>query len=439
MEDKAITPARSTLYNIEPKGLGTKDVESLTSFIGRLAEAHCVRVSSLINKYIKPVVNASKEQRFLYDRHATSLNGFGEVSSTTVEVLQNLTKVSGLSQLTMMKFEHLISKVRLLKNHKAWCPHCLEEMKIRKQQIYEKLNWVININTYCSTHQVLLEDKCPVCCKQQPILTPSMRNGYCYSCHNWLGRREIIKEEAVTKYEVMIESTVSKMLKDLNKLNSSRVTLSESLLEIKERLFRKPKKTFCTEILKIQYSNYLHFINYNKHPSLNTIVKISIFFNLPIIDIVNKSIKFKECDFTEPFHLSPSNKKTIMNVELVRKQVEKMLDNEENFPISLQEVGAEVGFSYQTLTFHLPDLCNRIKQKNDLKRSQLSRDILQERYQKIKETIIEIAYEGKYPSYRSVKNRLPFTFYNFDEKYLKIWSETLNEYGIMKRHKNNKS
>jgi TniQ len=41
-------PPRSILYSIPPIGLGTGDVEGLTSYICRLAEAHCVSPTNLL-------------------------------------------------------------------------------------------------------------------------------------------------------------------------------------------------------------------------------------------------------------------------------------------------------------------------------------------------------------------------------------------------------
>src|SRR5215472_3167550 len=41
-------PARSRLYCLAPMGIGTPEVESLTGYIARLAEAHSVTVADLV-------------------------------------------------------------------------------------------------------------------------------------------------------------------------------------------------------------------------------------------------------------------------------------------------------------------------------------------------------------------------------------------------------
>lgn len=45
-------PARSALYSIEPIGIGTSLVESLTSYISRLAEEHTVSVGDLVGRVL---------------------------------------------------------------------------------------------------------------------------------------------------------------------------------------------------------------------------------------------------------------------------------------------------------------------------------------------------------------------------------------------------
>ena len=47
-------PPRSRLYSLAPMGIGTSQVESLTSYVMRLAEAHAVSPGTLIRQEIFP-------------------------------------------------------------------------------------------------------------------------------------------------------------------------------------------------------------------------------------------------------------------------------------------------------------------------------------------------------------------------------------------------
>src|SRR5256886_15384835 len=47
-------PPRSRLYRLEPIGIGTPEVESLSSYLNRLAQPHCVMVTTLITHELLP-------------------------------------------------------------------------------------------------------------------------------------------------------------------------------------------------------------------------------------------------------------------------------------------------------------------------------------------------------------------------------------------------
>ena len=49
-------PERSVLFSLEPINVGTPWVESLTSYIARLASAHAVFPGVLMNKVVEPLV-----------------------------------------------------------------------------------------------------------------------------------------------------------------------------------------------------------------------------------------------------------------------------------------------------------------------------------------------------------------------------------------------
>nr|WP_236116925.1 TniQ family protein [Hassalia byssoidea] len=55
MLQKSPIPPRSRLYNLEPIGIGTPYVESLTGYVIRLAEQHCITTRQLLLNEIAPL------------------------------------------------------------------------------------------------------------------------------------------------------------------------------------------------------------------------------------------------------------------------------------------------------------------------------------------------------------------------------------------------
>ena len=97
-------PPRSRLYRLEPIGIGTPAVESLSSYLNRLAQAHCVMVTTLITHELLPRLGVLAPPRAhppptpprggghgLGQHLARQINGLGRIAATWVEGLEALT------------------------------------------------------------------------------------------------------------------------------------------------------------------------------------------------------------------------------------------------------------------------------------------------------------------------------------------------------------
>jgi hypothetical protein len=188
-------PPRSYLYHLPPVGLGSAVVESLTSYVARLAEAHDISRGTLVTREVLPKVREefrrhdykvpAIESRFLYDAH--TLNGVGQRSHDWVNVLEQLTGVRDLQYLTMGTWRPVISGADLLRRRRAWCPLCLEDWRCSNQQLYEPLLWALKEVQVCPTHACLLADRCPHCGGDQHVISAKVKPGHCCRCRRWLG------------------------------------------------------------------------------------------------------------------------------------------------------------------------------------------------------------------------------------------------------------
>ena len=162
-------PSRSILYLLEPVGIGTPLVESLTSYIMRLAEAHCVFPGILMRKVIAPhllqsVVSKSNPQEvgMTGSKFQTSgINGVQEMAARMVQVIETLTLQQSLRSLTLLTWAEVFSPAGLLRSLRAWCPVCLEEWRATNQAIYEPLLWTLRAAKVCTRHQCVLNTHRP--------------------------------------------------------------------------------------------------------------------------------------------------------------------------------------------------------------------------------------------------------------------------------------
>jgi hypothetical protein len=103
-------PQATRLYSLPPIGIGTPMVESLTGYLVRLAEAHCVSAGVLYEKEIRSVAGKGNIFSFRpatdagYSTH--TINGFGSPALDFVHALEMLTGRGDLRHLTMLTWAH---------------------------------------------------------------------------------------------------------------------------------------------------------------------------------------------------------------------------------------------------------------------------------------------------------------------------------------------
>lgn len=184
-------PPRSRLYPLEPIGVGTPLVESLTGYIARLAEAHCVSTFVLYSKEIDVLTGKGNIFTFRLEENAGysthTINGRGVPATDFVRALESLTRRPDLRYLTLLPWaEVLPAQGGLQRRARAWCAQCLSMWQADAKPLYEPLLWTLKPVTLCTLHQQALCFLCPFCKRQNGILDPRMRPGHCSRCGQWL-------------------------------------------------------------------------------------------------------------------------------------------------------------------------------------------------------------------------------------------------------------
>ncbi|HEY8742158.1 MAG TPA: helix-turn-helix domain-containing protein [Chloroflexota bacterium] len=188
----AIAPC-TRLYHLPPIGVGTGWTESLTSYVARLADAHCLRVSSLIAREIAPLVAERGGVRALtqqnnWGHYSHAINGTAATARTLVDVVQVLSGQQHLHVLTMLTWRQVLPAMGLLRRERVWCPVCYQEWREHGLPLYDPLLWSLRAVTVCLRHGDTFCTHCPACQKVQAPLALAARPGHCASCHQWLGR-----------------------------------------------------------------------------------------------------------------------------------------------------------------------------------------------------------------------------------------------------------
>ncbi|NJL10331.1 MAG: TniQ family protein [Calothrix sp. SM1_7_51] len=189
-----ILPERSYLYPLKPFRVGSNKVESLTSYVTRLAAIHQVPTGVLLAQEVAPFITRCYNNKRLSSRFFSAFfcqtgawNGTGIMALSPVSILQKLTQQPSLRFLTLLMWAEVLPRNNLLRPYKAWCPLCYSEADRSGMIIYEPLDWSILTITVCLKHQQVLLSRCPNCGSSINYLSWNSRAGFCSTCHHWLG------------------------------------------------------------------------------------------------------------------------------------------------------------------------------------------------------------------------------------------------------------
>ncbi|WP_229740723.1 TniQ family protein [Ornithinibacillus halotolerans] len=227
-------PLRSTLYNLEPIGIGTSMVESLTSYLIRLSNVHNLRIKSLIQYLIYPLFSESadylKSNDSNFNRIGRFVDGCTLLTIEFINALEHLTSRMDLRNLTLISWNG-ITNYKVINLYKKWCPQCLDKMKEENGTFYQPLLWNIQYVSICPLHNCPLINTCPSCKRSQPALNSKGSIATCYSCNTWLSTDKYKNDEVkINCFDIWIASAIGELIIDTRKiLNSPIIKLIKAL------------------------------------------------------------------------------------------------------------------------------------------------------------------------------------------------------------------
>jgi transcriptional regulator with XRE-family HTH domain len=378
-------PKRSRLYNLKPLGLGTIYIESLTSYITRLAQAHCMPVGILFQSEIAPLLKINyvlnTHENYLdpinlCQRYTQSLNGTGLTSHIVVNSLKALTQCQYLNSLTLLNFKEIFSSKNLLRNYKAWCPFCYDDWQAEGQIIYEPLIWVFTSVTVCQIHHQPLQTQCPHCQKEINFIGAYSRLGYCTQCLGWLGislqaeglNNEIFLDEPVD-WQSWVFSNIGELLAISPCLSSpySQNTIKEGFSVYINQVTAGNISVF-SKLIGINNTTLHYWYIGERSPILSTLLEICFILEVPLVSFLDGKASFIDAlKIKERFNFKQKIKQYKLNKNLDDKKIEILLIEacKEEPPPSLVKLQKRLGFKNKQLLISLfPDLISIITKRH---------------------------------------------------------------------------
>jgi hypothetical protein len=304
-------PPRSRLFPLVPAGTGTGQAESLTSYIMRLAEAHCLYVTTLYSQLLHPAARAEAENQGL-ERSRVALkgahgithsghswNGVSGVASCHVRALERLTGATQLYLLTWLPWKAALS--HHLRQHRAWCPMCFDQWRSEGQTTYEPLLWTLQIVKICPIHHCSLVEVCPCCQRENKLLSNHARAGYCSGCKrrlNYSGEdrppAEYQTENDGLKEQLRIAESAAEMIARAPDLPRppSKALITQNLRDLINHLGGNCKA--FGEAIGRHHTIVVSWRDGRYIPRLETIMEICHRLHLPIVDFLTVPVEMRD-------------------------------------------------------------------------------------------------------------------------------------------------
>ncbi len=394
---------RTYLYRLQPVGIGSTFVESLTGYIARLAYAHSVSVGAMLTREILPRVQPGC---FALERdyrthscmvyNTRTANGVAEASDKLSALLEDLTGSKDLSALTLRSWAGVISAHHLLKTKKDWCAACLHDWRTNGNEIYDPLLWAINGVTVCPVHHCRLSSNCPHCGRSLHVLSARSRPGLCCWCQRWIG------------YANAIESTGA----DAGRVTSDWITdliaatqRSEHYLSLDvfrrnldmciERVSDGNISRFC-RITGLSFDTVVDWRSGTVHVRLDLLLKLCRALGFTPKTVLTANLEDSDVHDATAF---PLTKTTPVGRRRSPAHINNLLTQALHAepPISLRELATRLGYAaIQGLTRRFPEICASLRKKyNAANRRKLAKPFAHAPSDKVIRKAIEAALASR--------------------------------------------
>lgn len=411
-------PARSYLYALPPHGVGTPLVESVLSYVNRLAAAYCVSPRRLIRDQFSkacPDLARYKRSSEFFFKNARSANGVDRYSEYFAQTIEALCRVD-VRGLTLQPLAALLpfNGPGLFAPHPRWCPACYAEMRLAGLEVFQPLVWFLDACRVCYKHRCELQDRCPACSSLQCVIPQIPLMGFCENCRTWLGRQNTT-ESTVDQFELWCAIALGDIAASLPKIQglATRERFANHVQQAVTAFAGGSRRRFCLEI-GLTESALQFLLSGDKRPTLSLWLEIAygIGVSPPVL---------LECNFTdrvrEPLlHTLPRKirnraKKRYLSEEqkqALEKQLHSMA-NDTTETVSVLELAKRLKVSRSCLRHFWPELCSQISAKYQAQLKAAAKERLARQCQKLKEIMDTLLARGIYPSQKSMNKGLAGT------------------------------
>lgn len=444
-------PQHSKLYALEPLGVGTSNVESLTGYMTRLAEAHSVSLRTLVIQELLPLLQRDYLSNpfrntlgSFWKEAARALNGTGILASDWTQALEHLTLRTDLRVLTLLPWASVLTQQRLLRMNRAWCPDCFMEWQAAGKPIYEPLLWNVSAVSLCVRHQRILLEQCPYpdCKATLPMLASYFRPGYCSKCSRWLGvtvdPSDIPWTTEQWNWQIWVADSIGELVAHNPDLivTPHRRNIPDLITAYREQSADDSMRILAAQ-LQLSRRTLIAWKQGRQIPQMESFMRLCYCCGVSLYDAFTSQSETLDLDKLRiqslPDIPNPTGKRRRripLDVDQIRKSLETVLASEEQPPPSMRTVAKRLNYSPRELREHFPELSHAISNRYKNYRKTQAEKNLEQQKEKVRQAILNIHSRGFYPSSKRVDSLMGGRGVIRSPSLTQCWRETLRELGL---------
>lgn len=183
IDQPRIRRSRPRLSPLSPQGLGTTQVESLSSYICRLAKLHWMHPHAMANCVRRSAAGDTRKTGGggnLLGR----LNGVGNPAYHTAEALKVLGATDLADSLTLLPWRHIMNPMLqgVFRKELFYCPRCVDNDRQAGTEPFIRLLWTLEDYAACVVHRQRLVRGCPTCGESLKVEPWQPDQFFCMAC-----------------------------------------------------------------------------------------------------------------------------------------------------------------------------------------------------------------------------------------------------------------
>ncbi|PLY12615.1 MAG: hypothetical protein C0631_16570 [Sedimenticola sp.] len=362
------------LLPVEPLGIGSSEIESISSFFVRLS-----------------VVNGASPKKIL--EWIGKKNGISELvpsiaSSAPINLVRptklNAKFLSALSQSTGVDVNILgrmtyHSLDLVVNRHQGcfdkrfrWCPACIYETANMNHPTHFRLYWSLTGFNNCPIHHTPLQTRCPVCGSYQDSWRNRDALDVCVSCGTTLGysylHPELITAAGMVSQQAPEAPDLILLTKFISEGNSHALKPDgprKALYEAFDYAWNRNEE--LEYFKKLPRDECLAYLHCNKPITITTARRLAFRTGVPLVDLLCGSTKecTRELDANWrdelPDSLKPQKRKPYIDVEHAQEAIKQALKDPQR--PSLRDFSQQIGISTGGLSYYFYDQCTLISKR----------------------------------------------------------------------------